>query len=264
MGLARSSYYYRARTRGTQCQNVELLKLIRALREKWPAYGYRRITHQLQREGLAVNHKRVARLMRLHALKVQRPARRFALTSDGAAKCPYPNLARGLVPSRPDELWVADLTYIAVRAGFAFFAAILDAFSRRVVGYALGRHMGAGLTLAALHAAIEERRPPPGCIHHSDRGSQYGSLQYRELLARHGLKGSMGRRGRPRDNAQAESFMKTVKYEEIYVRSYDTFHDVLAHLPEFIEEVYNRERLHSALGYMSPIEFEAKTARHAA
>lgn len=264
MGLARSSYYYRARKRRTQCKNVELVKLIRALRERWPGYGYRRITHQLQREGIVVNHKRVARLMRLHALNVQRPAKRFPHTSDGAAPCPYPNLARGLVPSRPDELWVADLTYIALRAGFAFFAAILDAFSRRVVGYALGRHMGASLTLAALQAAIEDRHPPPGCIHHSDRGSQYGSLQYQELLTRHGLKASMGRRGRPRDNAQVESFMKTVKYEEIYVRSYENFHDVLAHLPEFIEEVYNRERLHSALGYMSPIEFEAKTARRAA
>src|SRR2546428_4813407 len=212
MNLARSTFYDKPAAQSFG--DAKIVEKIGEICADYPRYGYRRVTAQLHREGLAVNHKRAMRIMREQGLSV-RPRRRFVVTTNSDHDGPiFPNLARELIPTGPNELWVADLTYIAIASDFVYLAVILDAWSRRVVGYALGRAIDTRLTLAALRSAIMNRRPPPGCVHHSDRGAQYAAEQYRQMLGDHGLRGSMGRRGVPYDNAKAESFMKTLKTEE--------------------------------------------------
>jgi putative transposase len=221
-----------------------------------PSYGYRRITSELQHRGLAVNHKRVLRMMREDNLLCVR-RRAFVVTTDSRHNLPiYPNLARDMKPTAINLLWVADITYIRLRTEFVYLAVVLDAFSRRVIGWALGRTLEASLAVTALRMALMERQPTTGLVHHSDRGVQYASQDYTEMLQQHNATISMSRKGNPYDNAACESFIKTLKYEEVYRNDYRDFQDARASIGEFLERVYNQKRLHSALGYVPPTEFE--------
>jgi transposase InsO family protein len=208
----------------------------------------------LQRRGFDINHKRVLRMMREDNLLCVR-LRAFVVTTDSRHNLRvYPNLAREMTPSAINQLWVADITYIRLRTEFVYLAVVLDAFSRRVIGWALGRTLEAELAVVALRLALIERQPSPGLVHHSDRGLQYASHVYTELLMQH--QATMSRKGNPYDNAACESFMKTLKQEEVYRNEYRDFHEARASIGEFLERVYNQKRLHSALGYLPPAEFE--------
>ena len=223
-------------------------------------YGYRRVSRELGRRGMIVNHKRVARLMRQDNLLAVQP-RAWVKTTDTKHELEvYLNLAARMKLAGINQLWVADITYIRLRTEFVYLAVVLDAFSRKVVGWALDRTLAARLTVAALHLAIAHRHPAPGLVHHSDRGIQYACPEYVHLLRSHGLLPSMSRPANPYDNASCESFMRTLKREEIYANTYRDLDDLRARIEEFIEHYYNRSRLHSALGYRPPEEFEQTAA----
>jgi putative transposase len=223
-------------------------------------YGYRRVTAELRRRGLVVNHKRVLRIMRSDNLLAVR-FRKYILTTDAQHDCPvYVNLAARMTLTAINQLWVADITYIRLRAEFVFLAVIIDRFSRKAIGWALDRTLAARVAVTALRQAITRRQPPPGVVHHSDQGIQYASAEYVKQLKAHGMVPSMSRPANPYDNAVCESFMKTLKQEEIYCRQYRDYEELAAHLEEFIEAYYNRQRLHSALGYRTPEEFEGDHA----
>lgn len=260
-GLSRASYYRWGAPRPSFPVEMELRDAMQKIALEFPAYGYRRITAELNRRGFAVNHKRVLRLMRQDNLLCLRH-RSFVLTTDSRHDLPvYPNLARHITPGRINQLWVADLTYIRLRTEFVYLAVLLDAFSRRVIGWALGRTLEAGLALSALAMALRQRQPAPGLVHHSDRGVQYASGDYADLLKQHKIQISMSRKGNPYDNATCESFLKTLKYEEVYRNEYRDLADAYAQIGEFLERVYNQQRLHSALGYVPPAEFEQNGGR---
>jgi putative transposase len=255
-GLNRAGFYrWRVPPQATPVE-MELRDQLQRVALEWPAYGYRRITCELRRRGFEVNHKRALRMMREDNLLCVR-RRAFVATTDSRHHLPiYPNLAREMKPTAINQLWVADIPYIRLRTEFVYLSVVLEAFSRRVIGWALGRTLEAELAVTALRMALIERRPAPGLVHHSDRGVQYASQVYTEMLKQHQATISMSRKGNPYDNAACESFMKTLKYEEVYGNEYRDFHDAHASIGEFLELVYNQKRLHSALGYVPPAEFE--------
>jgi transposase InsO family protein len=222
-------------------------------------YGYRRVTIDLHRRGMIVNHKRVLRIMRADNLLAIR-YRKYILTTDSQHDCQvYLNLAARMTLTGVNQLWVADITYIRLRVEFVFLAVVIDRFSRKAVGWALDRTLTARVAVTALQQAIAQRQPPPGVVHHSDQGIQYACADYAALLQTNGMVPSMSRPANPYDNAACESFMKTLKQEEIYCNVYRDFEELAAHLDEFIGNYYNRLRLHSALGYRTPEEFERDT-----
>lgn len=259
-GLNRAGFYRWRKPRQAIPLEMEIRDELQKVALEWPAYGYRRITGELQRRGFDINHKRVLRMMREDNLLCVR-RRRFVVTTDSRHSLPiYPNLAAQITPTAINQLWVADITYIRLQTEFVYLAVVLDAFSRRVIGWALGRTLEAELAVAALRMALEQRRPQAGLVHHSDRGVQYASEQYTGMLKQHQAQISMSRKGNPYDNAACESFMKTLKYEEVYRNDYRDFQEARAHIGEFLEAVYNQARLHSALGYQPPAEFEKQAA----
>jgi putative transposase len=256
-GVSRASYY-RSWSRsapldaeGELCDRLQRICLANRY------YGYRRVKQELHKQGLVVNHKKVRRLMREDNLLAMRRRKWVTTTDSHHQLAVFPNLARFVEPDGADQLWVADLTYIRLQSEYVYLAVVLDAWSRRVVGWALGRELTASLPKRALLSAIAGRSPEPGLIHHSDRGVQYASLEYVTALQQHQIIGSMSRTAYPWDNAQCESFLKTLKQEEIYCRRYRTLEELHLNLAVFIEDYYNQQRLHSALDYRSPAEFEA-------
>lgn len=259
-GVSRAGYYRFLLRPQRQEADMDLRSQIQRIALRWPAYGYRRVQAELQRQGWAVNHKRVLRRMRADNLLCVR-RRKFILTTDSKHGLPiYPNLAQDMVLTSINQLWVADITYIRLAMEFVYLAVLLDAFSRSCIGWALRRSLEAVLVLEALRKALRRRCPPPGLVHHSDRGVQYASRDYIQVLEQHGIRISMSRRGNVYDNATAESFIKTLKYEEVYRTEYGNLEEAKASIKEFLEKIYNEKRLHSALGYRPPREFEQSLA----
>jgi len=255
-GVSRAGYYRFLLRVQPQESDMDLRSQIQQIALRWPAYGYRRVHAELLRQGRTVNHKRILRWMRADNLRCLR-RRKFLLTTDSQHGLPiYPNVAVGMVLTGIDQLWVADITYIRLQVEFVYLAVLLDAFSRRCIGWALRRSLEAALVLEALRMSLTRRHPRPGLVHHSDRGVQYASRDYTALLEQHGIRISMSRLATPYDNAQAESFIKTLKYEEVYRTEYRNLDEAKALIGKFLEKVYNQQRLHSALGYRPPLEFE--------
>lgn len=259
-GLASSTFYYQPKTDVSEKQrrDAELRDQIEAIQAEFAGYGYRRVQHELERHGQKINAKRIRRVMSENGL---RPIlwRSFVRTTDSNhSHRIYPNLLKNQTLSGPNEAWAADITYIRIRTGFVYLAAILDLYTRKIIGWGISKRIDGQLCLAALRMALERRSIVVGCIHHSDRGVQYASHDYVQLLKDRGLAVSMSAKGNPYDNAFIESFFKTLKAEEVYLWNYETYDDVIERLPYFIEEVYNQKRLHSAIGYAPPNEFERK------
>ena len=254
MKTPRSSFYYKPA--GNRISDTDLADKINEIALEFPSYGYRRVTAALVREDVVVNHKKVYRIMKSENIlcQIRRSFKKTTNSNHGFVK--YPNLIKGVMPLSVNQIWHADITYIRLKSSFAYLAALIDGFSRKVVGYALGRTLSAELTTEALLDALSNRNIS-GCLtHHSDQGVQYCSLEYINILQANNIKISMSQRANPYDNAKMESFFRTLKVEEVYMFEYDNFEEASQGLTHFIKEVYNSKRLHSSLGYMPPEEFE--------
>lgn len=256
METPRSSFYYKPA--GNNGYDANLADKINEIALEFPSYGYRRVTAALRREDMIVNHKKVYRIMKSENIlcKIRRSFKKTTNSSHGLER--YPNLIKEIIPLRVNEIWHADITYIRLRASFAYLAALIDGYSRKVVGYALGRTLCAELTIQALLDALSNRNIIGELTHHSDQGVQYCCQEYVNILQGNNIKISMSERANPYDNAKMESFFRTLKVEEVYMFEYDSFEEAIQGITHFIEEVYNSKRLHSSLGYMPPEEFEYK------
>lgn len=255
--VSRSWYYESPRSEEKTAGDLRLRDAIEGIVLEFPGYGYRRVTKELHRRGWAVNYKRVLRVMRQESLLCQ-IERRFKVTTDSAHSLRrYPNLLKEALIDAPNMAWSADITYVRLPTTFCYLASIIDEFSRYCVGWSLSRFIDARLTLSALEMALAARQPCPGLIHHSDQGVQYASGVYVACLEETGALISMAAAGNPYENAKAESFFRTLKMEEVYLKDYQNFEEAQQNIGQFIEEVYNQKRLHSSLGYLPPVEFEA-------
>jgi putative transposase len=256
-GFSRAGYYRFQNPEKPVPRDMKLREDMQKIAVEWPCYGSRRMARELRDRGWDINRKRVQRLMREDNLLCV-AKRKFVVTTDSGHELKvYPNLAASMLLTDVDQLWIADITYIRLEEEFVYLAVILDAYSRRVIGWHLGQGLDNSLTLTALRMALGKRTVRPGLVHHSDRGVQYASGDYTELLEENGIAVSMSRKGNPWDNAACESFMKTLKHEEVYRTEYRNLADAHARIGEFLEKVYNEKRLHSALDYRSPAQFES-------
>lgn len=257
MGISRATYYRESvRHQKQMARDLDLRDTIEQIHVDLPGYGYRRIREHLLREGRVVNTKRIRRVMNHYSLFSS--LRKMMKNRGGALgkKLVFPNLARGLKVTGPNQVWATDITYIKLVREYIYVSAIIDVYTRKIVGWAISRDLSHKFCLEALTTAIRRHRPPPGIIHHSDRGVQYCCEAYVDFLNEHKFQISMSRLATPEDNAFIESFFRTLKREEVYARNYETMGDVIKQLPRFIDEIYNKRRLHSSLGYKTPEEFE--------
>jgi putative transposase len=259
-GVSRSWYYQRRSSDERVRENVALRDAMERIVLEFPGYGYRRVTAALRREEWTINHKKVLRVMRKESLLCQLKRRFEPTTNSGHSFERYPNLIKDATLDGPDRGWVADITYVRLPTTFCYLASILDDYSRKCVGWHLSRWIDTRLTLAALEMALTTRRPQAGLIHHSDQGVQYASTEYVGRLEEVGARISMAAVGNPYENAKAESFFRTLKMEEVHLKDYRIFEEAEENIGRFIEEVYNKKRLHSSLGYLPPVEFEAEYA----
>lgn len=260
MDLSSSSFYYKPKVAREvrEKQDADLRDKVERVRVEFPKSGYRTLLRYLRRDGVSIGETRLRRVMKKYSLQA-RIRRAFVRTTDSKHSYRvYPNLLKDLEVTALNQVWATDFTYIRIDNGFVYLAVILDLFSRRVIGWAISKNIDADLAVSALTMAIGKRKPKPGVIHHSDRGVQYLCKKYVGLLQAHEFKISNSAKGNPYDNAFLESFMKTLKQEEVYLANYETYLDVIENLPRFLEEVYNKKRVHSGINYLTPVEFEEK------